>query len=211
MLLKFFIFAFFFIMTAETFAQTPPIEIGVSQTLAKWRAANYSNVRYKLNITLEKGAPLMKGDIEIRVNLTDEGAKNDLILDWRTTQFANDKDKPFADVIAVNEKKVADAVPNGVYDYQTNKEHLLISQKFLKAGENVIKIKFASPIKTSGAAVTRYVDKEDGAEYVYSLFVPSDASTAFPVFDQPDLKARFQLNIDIADENWKVNFKYEVP
>ena len=58
------------------FSQTmPPIEPGVSQTLAKWRAANYSDVRYKLNITLEKGAPLMKGDIEIRVTLTDEGAK----------------------------------------------------------------------------------------------------------------------------------------
>ncbi len=184
------------LLAMAIFSQTPPpLEAGVSQTLAKWRAANYSDVRYKLNITLEKGAPLMKGEIEIRVNLTDEGAKNDLILDWRTTQFANDRDKPFADVIAVNDKKVADAVPNGVYDYQTNKEHLLISQKFLKAGENVLQIKFASPIKTSGAAITRYVDKEDGAEYVYSLFVPSDASTAFPVFDQPDLKARFSLTV----------------
>ena len=70
----------------------------------------------------------------------------------------------------------------------------MLAQNFSKKGENVIKINFASPIKTSGAAITRYVDKEDGAEYVYSLFVPSDASTAFPVFDQPDLKARFQFN-----------------
>lgn len=38
----------------------------------------------------------MTGDIEIRVNLTETGAKNDLILDWRTTQFQNDKDKPYA-------------------------------------------------------------------------------------------------------------------
>ncbi len=192
------------IFSNQILAQTmPPIEAGVSHELAKWRAANYSDVRYKLNITLEKGAPLMKGEIEIRVNLTETGAKNDLILDWRTTQFANDKDKPFADVVAVNEKLVADAAPNGVYDYQTNKEHLLISPKFLKAGENVIKINFASPIKTSGAAITRYVDKEDGAEYIYSLFVPSDASTAFPVFDQPDLKAGFQLSVH-APKHWTV-------
>ena len=104
------ILAFFSIMTFQQNISAqiaPPLETGVSQTLAKWRAANYSDVRYKLNITLEKGAPLMKGDIEIRVNLTDEGAKNDLILDWRTTQFANDKDKPFADVIAVNDNKSA--------------------------------------------------------------------------------------------------------
>ncbi|MDQ3800325.1 MAG: hypothetical protein M3384_12815, partial [Acidobacteriota bacterium] len=66
-----FLFAF---MTISLFAQTQPptlpaIEPGVSQTLAKWRAAHYSDVRYKLNITLEKGAPAMKGTLEIRVNL----------------------------------------------------------------------------------------------------------------------------------------------
>ncbi len=92
----------FAIMTMNNFAQSPPLETGVSQNLAKWRAANYSDVRYKLNITLEKGAPLMSGTIEVSVKLTDEGAKNDLILDWRTTQFANDKDQPFVNVFEVN-------------------------------------------------------------------------------------------------------------
>ena len=49
-------------LNAELQAQTmPPIETGVSKTLAKWRAAHYLDIRYKLNITLEKGAPLMKG------------------------------------------------------------------------------------------------------------------------------------------------------
>ncbi len=202
MFLRLFIFTLV-LFAMNTFAQIPPIEPGVSQTLAKWRAANYSDVRYKLNITLEKGAPLMKGSIEIRVTLTDEGANNDLILDWRTTQFANDKDKPFADVVSVNETVMGKATQSNTYDYQTTKEHLLISHRFFKAGENTIKINFASPIKTSGAAITRYVDKEDGAEYIYSLFVPSDASTAFPVFDQPDLKARFQLSVR-PPHNWKV-------
>ena len=195
MILRFLILAFVLIMTTTTFAQTPPIETGVSQSLAKWRAANYSDVRYKLNITLEKGAPLMKGDIEIRVNLSEEGAKNDLILDWRTTQFANDKDKPFANVGSVNESLPINA--------EISREHILIPKRNLKIGENFIKINFASPIKTSGAAITRYVDKEDNAEYVYSLFVPSDASTAFPVFDQPDLKARFQLTATVS-RGWKI-------
>ncbi len=230
------------IFPPNSFAQAPPVEPGVSQTLAKWRAANYSDVRYKLNITLEKQAPLMKGGIEIRVNLTEEGAKNDLILDWRTTQFANDKDEPYANVVAVNETTDAERtgaqasrlhrrdsgetaflvnssfsqteafsrsalMASGTLALQSlaveSNEHLIIPKKFLKTGENVIKIEFASPIKTSGAAVTRYVDKEDGAEYVYSLFVPSDASTAFPVFDQPDLKARFSLGVKVIDD-WAV-------
>ena len=40
-------------------------------------------------------------------------------------------------------------------------------------------------------------------EYLYSLFVPSDASTVFPCFDQPDLKARFTLGVT-APERWKI-------
>jgi len=201
--MKLFTFLFFLMlmMTEINCAQNaPPVEPGVSQTLAKWRAANYSDVRYKLNITLEKGAPLMKGEIEIRVNLTEEGAKNNLILDWRTTQFQNDRDKPFARVTQINGTSL---VNSNESVYSIINEHIQIGSQVLKTGENVIKIQFASPIKTSGAAITRYTDKEDGAEYVYSLFVPSDASTAFPVFDQPDLKARFQLDLT-APAKWNV-------
>ena len=199
-----FLILMFMLTATDIFSQTtaPPLETGVSQDLAKWRAANYSNVRYKLNITLEKGAPLMRGTIEIRVDLTEEGRKNDLVLDWRTTQFQNDKEQPYAFVTKLN-MLTSDPSKAAVPVAQTVNEHLILPKNFLKTGENIIQISFASPIKTSGSAITRYVDKEDGAEYIYSLFVPSDASTAFPVFDQPDLKARFQLNID-APSNWKV-------
>ena len=34
-------------------------------------------------------------------------------------------------------------------------------------------------------------------EYLYTLFVPDRASTAFPCFDQPDIKARFDLKLDV--------------
>ena len=193
MLLRLLLFALI-VMTISTFAQTPPIETGVSRDLAKWRAANYSDVRYNLSVRIKKDAPLMKGFIEIHVTLTEEGSKNPLVLDWRTTQFQNDKDKPYANIISVNDAKDIHT--------QINQEHILIPNGLLKTGENVIAIEFASPIKTSGAAITRYIDKEDGAEYVYSLFVPSDASTAFPVFDQPDLKARFALWLTVPPE-WK--------
>jgi len=76
----------------------------------------------------------------------------------------------------------------------------LIFRSGVRLGENVIQLDFTSPILTSGSAITRYIDKEDGAEYIYSLFVPSDASTAFPVFDQPDLKARFEVSIKAPNE-----------
>ena len=63
--MKLLILALFLTMTTSIFSQAPPIEAGVPQTLAKWRAANYQNVRYKLNLTLEKLSPVLKGTFEV--------------------------------------------------------------------------------------------------------------------------------------------------
>ena len=213
-----------FMISGTIYGQTPPVETGVSQELARWRKANYSDVRYKLNITLEKGAPLMKGEIEIKVNLPESNwsAKREgetgssfqilkslptIILDWRKIR-AKENLSTISNV-SVNGRSVILNPESGQIgvvvagredqNYFEFNEHLVF-QDGVNIGENIIKLDFTSPIATSGAAVTRYIDKEDNAEYIYSLFVPSDASTAFPVFDQPDLKARFQLNLVIPVE-----------
>jgi aminopeptidase N len=205
--MKILAFTFFLVlmMTEIICGQAPPLEPGVSETLAKWRAANYSDVRYKLNITLEKGAPTLKGTIEIRVKLSEPPAAaggSAIILDWR--KIKGKEDLSTISNVSMNGKTATLNPPAGGSDlrFEESNEHLIFKDG-VTAGENVIKLDFTTPIATSGAAITRYVDKEDGAEYVYSLFVPSDASTAFPVFDQPDLKARFQLGI-LAPQDWKV-------
>ena len=216
------------LFSAVAYSQTaknpdiPPIETGVSLELAKWRAARYSDVRYKLNLTLEKMSPVLKGSIEIRVNVKSsppyeggvaEGRSGSLlILDWR--KIRGHEDKSTISNVSINGQAAAQenhpvaeaATPllrkEGSFTYRESNEHLIFRDGMV-AGENVIKLDFTSPILTSGSAITRYVDKEDGSEYIYSLFVPSDASTAFPVFDQPDLKARFTLTADMPLD-WKI-------
>src|SRR5690606_14462235 len=85
----------------------PPIEPGVSTELARWRAERYSDVRYKLNLTLEKMSPVLKGTMEIRVNVggrtpstaMSEGTRTPssaslippLILDWRKIKGHEEK------------------------------------------------------------------------------------------------------------------------
>ncbi|MBA3335322.1 MAG: hypothetical protein H0T08_06900, partial [Acidobacteria bacterium] len=202
---QFLIFALLLFVTTSTFSQTPQIETGVPQTLAKWRGVNYSDVRYKLNLTLEKMAPVLKGTIEISL----KNNADQIVLDWRKIRGKEDLSR--IENVSINGKPVvlssdfsrlnAENKPTevGTQNFYEINEHLVFKDG-VKAGENVIKLDFTSPILTSGAAITRYVDKEDGAEYVYSLFVPSDASTSFPVFDQPDLKARFQLTLTVPAE-----------
>jgi aminopeptidase N len=191
------------LLSMTAFSQTPPIETGVPQTLAKWRAANYSDVRYKLNLTLEKMSPTLKGTIEISV----KNNADQIVLDWR--KIKGQENLSTVSNVSINgtaltlQRKLTQEGAFLYYDdyYEEINEHLVFKDG-VRAGENVIKLDFTSPILTSGGAITRYVDKEDNAEYIYSLFVPSDASTAFPVFDQPDLKARFQVSAT-TPKKWK--------
>jgi aminopeptidase N len=171
-------------------AQTPPIEPGVPLELAQWRAAHYSNIRYELDIWIdwpEQKKQTLEGKLTIEVDVRKEAGEADvpLILDWR--KLAGQEQLSTISYVSLN----------GLDEEYTESEQHLVFKKGVRSGRNEISLNFTSPILPSGAAVTRYFDKEDGSEYIYSLFVPSDASTAFPVFDQPDLKARFRLSVDV--------------
>jgi aminopeptidase N len=73
---------------------------------------------------------------------------------------------------------------------RTNNGHLELDADTLRAGANVVTVGFTK-IAPAGKPITRYEDKGDCSEYIYTLFVPMDASMAFPCFDQPDLKGQF--------------------
>ncbi|HWW75821.1 MAG TPA: M1 family aminopeptidase, partial [Pyrinomonadaceae bacterium] len=173
----------------ETSAQPAP---GVPRELARWRAEHYRDVRYALDIMLRPGAEMLEGRLKVTVTL--DAAAGDLVLDWRMIDKNADAASRVSE-IAANGQRVEDA--------RFADEHLVIPRTHMKEGVNVVEMRFSSPVSTAGSAVTRYLDREDGSEYVYTLFVPSDASTAFPCFDQPDLKARFTLKMT-APEKWQV-------
>jgi len=152
------------------FGQAPLNEPGVSLELAKWRAARYSDVRYKLNLTLEKMSPVLKGTMEIRVKVAEPPASaggtntalksTPIILDWRKIKGFEDR-STISDVslngraLAVGAVPPADAGGSAFY----SNEHLIFRDGVV-AGENVIKLDFTSPILTSGSVITRYVDKD---------------------------------------------------
>lgn len=71
-------------------------------------------------------------------------------------------------------------------------EHVLLDGSSLNSPSNTITIEFIA----GEAALNRNDD------YLYTLFVPSRASTCFPVFDQPDLKAVYRLELMVPAE-WK--------
>ncbi len=69
-------------------------------------------------------------------------------------------------------------------------EHIVVEG--LQAGYNELQLNF-TPEDAS-------LNRHDG--YLYTLLVPERARTLFPCFDQPDLKARFTLELEIP-EGWE--------
>jgi aminopeptidase N len=160
----------------------PPTE-GVTRELAQSRASQISDIHYQLSLTLSPEANEIPGREEITLVLTT--AADPIILDYRDGSVST---------------LTVDGAPA---ESQSANGHLIIPAHFFIPGKNRIALDFTSGIAASGRAITRFLDRDDGAQYIYSLFVPMDASQAFPCFDQPDLKARFDLDVT-APDTWTV-------
>jgi aminopeptidase N len=159
-------------------AAAPPD--GIPRELARQRAAQLSDVRYHLRFTLTPRAPAVAGheDLQFRSN-----SSATVLLDFREGTATN---------LLINETSLPPKIENGHIELPANSIH---------AGENTVSLDFTAPVATAGKAITRFEDKDDNTEYLYTLFVPMDADMAFPCFDQPDLKGRFHLELT-APENW---------
>ena len=160
---------------------------GISHALARWRSAHYRDIRYVLSLELAPPFERVRGTLSLRVVVPERGP--DLVLDWRPSDGAAAQDLSVNGALRGTPALVSD--------------HIVVPHQALRQGENLIELRFESPIRVSGAAVTRFHDPEDGSDYLYSLVVPADASSLFPCFDQPDLKARFELSVT-APHGWRV-------
>ena len=146
-----------------------PVESGVSRNLARDRVARISDLRYDLafSIPASQEEPC-SGEVTLRFNL---GGKGPLQLDFR----------PGAEA-------VYGLVVNGrEWPADVRDEHIVIPGKALQKGPNEIAVSFMP----DDAPLNRR------PEFLYSLLVPDRARTLFPCFDQPDLKARFTLTLDL--------------
>jgi aminopeptidase N len=162
---------------------------GIPRDLARQRAARVSDLRYRLSFALVPGAPSAAGTEELSFTLHD--ISQPLLLDFRDGTLV---------ALSVNGAASSGKIENG---------HIELPAVTLRQGENKVSAKFTTPIAAAGKPFTRFTDREDHTEYIYTLFVPMDASMAFPCFDQPDLKARFTLEID-APQTWTVISNTEI-
>lgn len=159
----------FLLWSLAACTNVPPVESGVSRNLARERAARISDLRYDLSFSIPASLEEpVSGEVSICFDLS---AKGQLQLDFRPGAKA-------VHSLAVNGSE---------WQADVRDEHIVIPGKALQKGLNEVTVSFTP----DDAPLNRR------PEFLYSLLVPDRARTLFPCFDQPDLKARFTLALDI--------------
>jgi len=161
-----------FTLLLMALAAGPPsdtVDRGISESLALERAAAFTGVRYDLAFTVpENRQQPVGGSLRLTATLT---APRRIVIDFS------------APTERVRSVTVGDRQVVPIY----TEDHLIIPADATRAGENQVTIQF-----TAGDDALNRND-----DFLYTLFVPARAHLTFPCFDQPDIKARYTLTLDV--------------
>jgi aminopeptidase N len=175
----FYSFLCFVILIFNGFSQSKEsglFENGVSEQLANFRKKQISEVQYNLSFEIpNQKEENINSTLTVNLNLSNLSAP--LLLDFKE-KTSNIK------TIAANGKKLFIVHENG---------HVVIPVSALLAGKNEIEISFI--------AGNLSLNRND--DFLYTLLVPDRASTLFPCFDQPDIKATYKLSLSVP-KDWAV-------
>ncbi len=159
-------------------AETPYL----TQEQAFKRSARLSNIDYQLTFNLT-GEEFFSASSTVRFDLKD--TNSDLTLDLN---------KATINALTVNGKKVTP---------KYNQWFITLAASDLKQGKNTIVVDYQRKHSTNGEGLHRFKDPVDGKVYLYSHFEPAAAQQMFAVFDQPDLKANYEMTVT-APADWTV-------
>ncbi|MBV7529827.1 aminopeptidase [Chitinophaga sp. sic0106] len=161
---------------AQQQSASVPVTAGVSKQLAVQRYNNISHINYALSFSFpaNKTATIPAKE---KITFSLKNAQPTLQLDFK--QLAQS-----ITTLVVNGKTVTPVV---------QEEHVVIAPSLLLPGKNEIEISFLA----GDGSLNR------NNEFLYALFVPDRARFVFPCFDQPDLKATYDLTV-AAPSSWTV-------
>ncbi len=143
----------------------------MTHALAKERATRVFDLRYALSFAIPQDrTERVAGHATITFTLRDEGAP--LVLDFEPNHMGA------LHAVDVGGLPLEAGLING---------HVVLPAGSLRAGTNTISLDF-----DAGDAPLNRSD-----DFLYTIFVPARAHEAFPCFDQPDLKARWTLGLDV--------------
>ncbi len=156
---------------------------GIAASLAQSRAAAITEVRYDLRFRVGRPIDAAECDAAISFVLRPDALEGPVALDFD------------GELLSAVECNGAETPAARVAD------HVVIPQQSLRAGKNTIRLRTRSRVAAAGTPLSHYHDVADGQDYLYTLVVPADAHRLYPCFDQPDLRAEFDIAIE-CPEPW---------
>lgn len=164
----------FTMLSIISVASAAPVESGVSRKLALQRKNTVSTVVYNLSLSIDSVSSVNpEGNISIMFDYQPDNQPIQI-------DFAGECVKK----LIVNNHEIASPV------WQDG--HIVIAPDNLVSGRNTVAVEFTS----AGRALNR------NPGYMYTLFVPNRAHSVFPCFDQPDMKASYNLTLTVPAQ-WK--------
>jgi aminopeptidase N len=151
----------------------------LTQAEARDRAGRVREAAYDISLDLVAGRTTYHGDVTIRFGVTGDGP---VFLDFRGRNIER---------LEVNGNQI---------EPDWNGYRLTLPASVIEPTMSV-QVVYENDYDTTGDGFHRFVDPEDGEEYVYTNFEPYEAHRLFPCFDQPDIKGRYSVNVT-APRGW---------
>lgn len=168
--------------SADAYPIRPALD-QLSEVEAIARKARVSDISYVLDIDLASLVDSYQGSVTAHFSLADN-------------------DRPLA--IDFTGGSVATVVVNGeTLEPDYNGYFVTLSPSALIAGRNEVFIEYSHPYGQDGTGLHRFVDPEDDRTYLYTYLWPYYSNRLFPNFDQPNLKATYELTVRAAAD-WQV-------
>jgi aminopeptidase N len=159
---------------------SPVVRERLTEAEAQVRALQISNTAYSLDLDLEAGGKLYRGDLTV----TFDHSGGDTFMEWVGGRI---------DRFEVNGQ---------AHDPAWDGSRIALPARLL-AAQNEIHISYERLYDKTGEGFHQFIDPEDGSEYLYTQFEPYSAHRLFPCFDQPDLKAIYRVSVT-APSDWAV-------
>jgi aminopeptidase N len=155
----------------------------LTQKRAESRKKRVSNIAYTLDIDLISNPDAYQGQVLIAFDLNSKD--QDLTIDFTGGTVSS---------IEVNGSQV---------DVDYNGYFVTLSSDSQFVGHNLVSIKYKHPYDQDGTGLHRFVDPVDNNTYLYTYLWPYYSNRLFPNFDQPNLKATYEMTVR-AQSDWQV-------
>ncbi|MBC2681066.1 aminopeptidase N [Corynebacterium sp. 4HC-13] len=165
----------------------------LTRTEAAQRADLISKVHYDIALDLTAGADMVHKTFGSRTIVRFTSQAGSTFIDLRAPQIASVQ----LDGVDITDEAIP-TTDNGEYD-----ETQGIQLKNLAEGDHELCVVAEAAYSTTGQGLHRFLDKADNEVYMYTQFETADAKRVFACFDQPDIKATYNVKLTTPAE-WSV-------